>query len=141
MRPSFDTAGVYQRRKNVCHLWHGERYLCHCLLYGGECIYLFLLPSSQGFNLQFFQKLITVFTGAGLIATLIYLIFCNKYDRNAVMNSATNGYTMIPSIRMILLGWGGDRTKIRRKKSDGHFKPGRRSDLSSQYSALGIWQL
>ena len=166
-------------------------------------IYSRLLPAAQGFNLQFFWKLITVFTVVGLIATLIYLVFYNKYDRNAVMteqqgkkqekvnfkdalhlfknnrpflmlilsagtdklatvlqgnatvvlivygiavgnsklNSATNSYTMIPSILMILLGLGGDRAKIRYQKSHGHFKLGRCGHLCAQYPALGIWQL
>ncbi len=142
-------------------------------------IYSRLLPAAQGFNLQFFRKLITVFTVVGLIATLIYLVFYNKYDRNAVMteqqgkkqekvnfkdalhlfknnrpflmlilsagtdklatvlqgnatvvlivygiavgnsklNSATNSYTMIPSILMILLGLGAIGRKYGTKKA------------------------
>ncbi len=41
MRSSLYASGMYQRRKDARYLRHGERYLCHCLLYGGECIYLF----------------------------------------------------------------------------------------------------
>lgn len=141
-------------------------------------IYSRLMPRTKGFNLPFFQTLITVFTIVGLIATLVYLAFYNKYDRQAVteeqnktqekvslkdalylfkrnrpflmlilsagsdklattlqgnatvvvimfaiavgnakLNSAINGYTMIPSIIMILLGLGAIGRKYGTKKA------------------------
>lgn len=141
-------------------------------------IYSRLMPRTKGFHLPFFQTLITVFTIVGLIATLLYLAFYYKYDKNAVMeeqgkkqekvtlkdalhlfrtnrpflmlilsagsdklattlqgnatvvvimfaiavgnaklNSAINGYTMIPSIIMILLGLGAIGRKYGTKKA------------------------
>ena len=47
-------------------------------------VYSRLMPSTKGFNLQFFKTLITVYTLAGFAFLLIYLFFFNKYDRQAV---------------------------------------------------------
>lgn len=46
-------------------------------------VYSHLMPSTRGFNLQFFKTLITVYTVAGFVCLLVYLFFYNKYDREA----------------------------------------------------------
>lgn len=146
-------------------------------------IYGYLMPSTRGFNLEFFQKCIPTLVVVGMVATFVYLLAYNKYDRenvkeelesansekakeklnfkdivrlfktnrqflmlilsagtdklatvlqgnatvvlimygiaagNSKLSSATNSYTMIPSIIMILLGLGAIGRKYGTKKA------------------------
>ena len=67
------------------------------IFYSVVSIYVYsrLLPSTRGFNLAFFRKLITIYTIAGLISLFLYLLFYNKYDREAVRRSAAGKQTRI----------------------------------------------
>ena len=56
------------------------------IFYAVSNIYVYsrLMPSTRGFNLEFFKKLITVYTLIGFVCLLIYLYFYNRHDREAV---------------------------------------------------------
>ncbi len=46
-------------------------------------VYSKLMPSTKGFNLEFFKTLINVYSAVGFLFLLVYLFIYNKYDRAA----------------------------------------------------------
>lgn len=48
-------------------------------------VYSKLMPSTKGFNLEFFKTLITVYSTVGFLFLLVYLFIYNKYDRAAAV--------------------------------------------------------
>lgn len=54
-------------------------------------VYSKLMPMTRGFNLAFFQKMITVYSIVGFACLLVYLAFFNKYDRAASVQTSGEG--------------------------------------------------